>query len=104
MTLTRIATGPTYSGRQQAALGNHIGGLGLRRIKYIAIPVELAAKLTAKPLDIEICNAFSTAGLMEQGHLTSHLEASITNLQKKNWRTTQLDHSEAHQNHIQLNK
>jgi hypothetical protein len=29
MTLTRIATGLTDTGRQQAALGLHIGGLGL---------------------------------------------------------------------------
>ena len=47
MTLTRIATGLTDAGRQQAALGAHVGGLGLRRIKDIAVPAELAAKLTS---------------------------------------------------------
>ena len=43
-TLTRIATCLTDTGRQQAALGLHIGGLGLRHFKDIAILAELAAK------------------------------------------------------------
>ena len=47
MTLTRIATGLTDTGRQQVALALHVGGLGLRRIKEISSPAELAAKLTA---------------------------------------------------------
>ena len=63
MTLTRIATGLTDTGRQQAALGTRIGGLGLRHIKDIAIPADRAAKLTAKPNVTEVCEALSTARL-----------------------------------------
>ena len=55
MTLSRIAAGLTDTGRQQAALGLHIGGLGLRHIKDMAMPAELAAKLTAKPKVKYIC-------------------------------------------------
>ena len=95
MTLTRIATGPTDSGRQQAASGTHIGGLGRRHIKDIAIPAELAAKLTAKPKVKEVCEALSTVGLMSTLHLTTHLKATITELQNK--LTAQLDSTEAQQ-------
>ena len=49
MTLNRIASGLTDTGRQQAALGLHVGGLGLRHVNDICLPAELAAKLTAKP-------------------------------------------------------
>ena len=63
VTLTCIAAGLTYTGRQQAALGLHIGGLGLRHIKDMAIPAELAAKLTAIPKGTEVCSALTTAGL-----------------------------------------
>jgi hypothetical protein len=35
MTLTRIATGRTETGRQQSALGMHIGGIGLGDINDI---------------------------------------------------------------------
>ena len=78
MTLTRISAGLTETGRQQTALGVHLGGLGLRHVKRtppyrVALPAELAAKLTARPKVLEICNALSTAGLMEPGHLTKHL-------------------------------
>ena len=48
MTLARIATALTDTGRQQVALGLHVGGFGCIHIKGIAIPAELAAKLTAK--------------------------------------------------------
>ena len=64
MTLTRIAAGIIDTGRQQAALGLHIGGLGLRHIQDIAAPAELAAKLTARPTNTEICKDLTTAGLM----------------------------------------
>ena len=80
MTRTRIATGLTDTGRQQAALGLHIGGLGLRHIKDIAIPAELAAKLTARPKVKEICTALSMAGLTPEGQLTAHLDSRITEL------------------------
>jgi len=83
MTLTRIATGLTDTGRQQAALGLHIGGLGLRHLKDMALPAELAAKLTARPKVQELCTAFSTAGLMPQGQLTAHLDSKIAELQQK---------------------
>jgi hypothetical protein len=43
-TLTIIAMGLTETGRRQAALGTHIGGLGLRHIRDIALPVGLVAK------------------------------------------------------------
>ncbi|MFM7980769.1 MAG: hypothetical protein ACKPKO_15760, partial [Candidatus Fonsibacter sp.] len=62
-TLTRIATGITDAGRQQAALGLHIGGLGLRRLKDIAAPAELAAKLTARPKIREICQALTSISI-----------------------------------------
>ena len=65
MTLARIATGLIDTGRQQAALGLHNGRLGLSDIKDIAFPVEVAAKLTAKPKVREICKAFTTAGLTQ---------------------------------------
>ena len=61
MILTRITTGLTDTGRQQAALGLHVGGLGLRHLKDIAIPAKLAAKLSARPHVKEICTALSTA-------------------------------------------
>ena len=80
MTLTRIATGLTYAGRQQAALGLHIGGLGLRHKKDIALPAELVAKLTARPKVKEICTALSTAGLTPEGQLTAHLDSKIAEL------------------------
>ena len=83
MILTRIATGLTDTGRQQAALGLHIGGLGLRHLKDISILAELAAKLTARPKVKEICTALSTAGLAPQGQLTAHLDSKITLLQQK---------------------
>ena len=66
MTLTRIATGLTDTGRQQSALGLHIGGLGLRHLKDVAMPAELAAKLTARPQVMEICTALTTVGLMSE--------------------------------------
>ena len=89
MTFTRIATGLTDLGRQQAALGIHIGGLVLRHIKDIAVPVELAANSTALPKVHEICQALSTAGLTEPGLLSTHLRTRITTLQHQ--LTTQLD-------------
>ena len=93
MTLTRIATGLTDTGRQQAALGLHIGGLGLRHIKDIAAPAELAAKLTARPKVTEICTALSTAGLTPPGQLTAHLDSKIAELQHN--LATQLHNTEA---------
>ena len=39
----------TDLGGQSASLGIKIGGLGLRRLKDLAIPAELAAKRTACP-------------------------------------------------------
>ena len=95
MTLTRIATGITETGRQQAALGLHIGGLGLRHIKDIAIPAELAAKLTALPKVHELCQALSTAGLTGPGLLSTHLKPNIATLQAQP--TEQLDDTEAQQ-------
>ncbi|MFM7987803.1 MAG: hypothetical protein ACKPKO_51675, partial [Candidatus Fonsibacter sp.] len=59
-TITRIATGITETGRQQATLGLHIGGLGLRRLADIATSAELAAKLTSRPKIQEICQALTT--------------------------------------------
>ena len=93
--ITRVANGLTETGRQQAALGMHIGGLGLRHIKDIAIPAALAAKITARPKVIEICNALSTAGIIERGRLTQHLDANITGL--PNRLRTQLHQTEASQ-------
>ena len=95
MTLTRIASGLTDTGRQQAALGLHIGGLGLRHIKDIAVPAELAAKLTPEPKIKEICGDLTTGGLMQYGQLTHHLEQKIHELQQE--LTTQLHSTEAQQ-------
>ena len=95
MTLNRIATGITETGRHQAALGIHIGGLGLRRLHDIAVPAELAAKLTALPKVRELCNALSTAGLTEPGLLLNHLLTKIHTLQAT--LTAQLDQTEAAQ-------
>ena len=95
MTLTRIAAGITDTGRQQVALGLHIGGLGLRHIKDIAVPAELAAKLTARPKATEICKDLTTAGLMTDGQLTHHLDQNIHALQHQ--LTAQLRITEAQQ-------
>ena len=95
MTLTRIATGITDTGRQQAALGLHIGGLGLRHIKDIAVPAEPAAKLTARPKIKELRKDLTTAGLMTEGQLTQHLDQKIQILQLQ--LTAQLHSSEAQQ-------
>ena len=83
MTLTRIATGLTDTGRQQAALGLHIGGIGLRRFKDVAILAELAAKLTARPKVKEICTSLTMAGLTPEGQLTTHLDTKNEELQHK---------------------
>ena len=52
--LNRQASGITDFGRKQAALGVRVGGLGPRRLKDIATPVELAAKLTARPKNANV--------------------------------------------------
>eukprot|EP00973_Karenia_brevis_P056088 7800565-Karenia_brevis.AAC.1 len=48
-TLSRIAAGMMQAGRQQAALGVKVGGLGLRRIQDIAVAASLAFKVMARP-------------------------------------------------------
>ena len=81
------------TGRQQAALGLDIGGLGLRHLKDVAVPAELAAKLTARPKVKEICTALTTAGFMPAGQLITHLDDNIADLQHK--LTAQLHSTEA---------
>ena len=44
----------------------------MRHIRDIALPAELAAKLTARPKVREFCAALSTAGLTPPGQLTDH--------------------------------
>ncbi|MFM7989999.1 MAG: hypothetical protein ACKPKO_62860, partial [Candidatus Fonsibacter sp.] len=94
-TLNRIATGINDNGRQQVALGLNAGGLGLRRMNDIAVPAELAAKLTARPKIKEICQALTTAGIMPESHLLDHLDNKIAELQQT--LASQLDQTEATQ-------
>ena len=71
MTPTRIATGFTDFGRQQAALGTNIGGMGLRQLRNLALPAELAATCTARPTMPELSQALTTAGLIDDDRTTT---------------------------------
>lgn len=83
MALNRLATGITEEGRQQAALGPNIGGLGLRRIKDIASPDELVAELAARPKVTELCRALAQARLASPNQFTNHLDIQITDIQQR---------------------
>ena len=79
-TLNRIAAGITQFSRQQAAMGVRIGGLGLRHLKDLALPAELAAKLTARPHIAELSAALTTARLASGDQVLKHLGTELRNL------------------------
>ena len=76
-TLNRIATGMTEFSRQQAAMGVRAVGVGLRSLKDLAVPAELAAKLTAQPKIAKLSAALTTAGLTAYDLLLKHVDTKI---------------------------
>ena len=73
-TLNIIPTGMIDISGQQASLGIRITGLGLRRLKDLATPAELAAKLPAHPKIAEMPAALTTVGLTPDNQLLKHLD------------------------------
>eukprot|EP00973_Karenia_brevis_P086540 12000377-Karenia_brevis.AAC.1 len=86
-TLSRIASGMTEEGRQQAALGIKVGGLGLRKLQDIAVAASLASKVRARPKVSEIGSALTRAGFMEEGQLVQnydrHRDMLVATLQQQ---------------------
>ena len=78
--LNRIATGLTEFGRKQATLGTKLGGMRLRQLRHLALPAELAAKLTARPRLVELSDARTTAGVAANNLITQHLDSIIAQL------------------------
>ena len=62
-------------------MGVRAGGLGLRHLKDMALPAELAANLPARPNIAELSVALTTAGLTTYDLLLTHLDTTNRNLQ-----------------------
>ena len=74
--LNPIATGITDFGRKQEALGVRVG-VGLRQLRHLAIPAELAATIRARPTVVELSQALTRAGLIDGDLITKHLDGKI---------------------------
>ena len=84
--LNPIATGITDFGRKQEALGVRVG-VGLRQLRHLAIPAELAATIRARPTVVELSQALTRAGLIDGDLITKHLDGKIAQATRFHRRT-----------------
>ena len=48
--------------------------MGLRQLRHLAIPAELAAKITARSKAVELSQALTMAGLIDNDLIANHME------------------------------